>query len=205
MGTTTAVWSFALVVGLLTLTPGLDTALILRTAALGERVRAWGVVLGIGTGTMLWGTLSSLGISALLTASHLAYETLRWAGVVYLLWMGVQMLRSSALSGPEPDAGSGGFWSGWRRGALTNLLNPKVGVFYVAVLPQFIPAGAPQLPMGVLLTSVHVAEGLVWSAVLVAFARAVRGWLRRPAARKLMDRLTGVVVVGFGLRLATTD
>ncbi|KQV04660.1 MULTISPECIES: LysE family translocator [unclassified Kitasatospora] len=205
MGTTTAVWSFALVVGLLTLTPGLDTALILRTAALGERVRAWGVVLGIGTGTLIWGTLSSLGVSALLTASHLAYETLRWAGVAYLLWMGVQMLRSSALSGPEPDVGSGGFWSGWRRGALTNLLNPKVGVFYVAVLPQFIPAGVPHLPMGVLLTSVHVAEGLLWSAVLVAFARAVRGWLRRPAARKLMDRLTGVVVIGFGLRLATTD
>ncbi|MFD0569113.1 LysE family translocator [Kitasatospora gansuensis] len=106
---------------------------------------------------------------------------------------------------PEPDTGTGGFGAGWRRGALTNLLNPKVGVFYVAVLPQFIPAGVPHLPMGVLLTSVHVAEGLVWSAVLVAFARAIRGWLRRPAARKLMDRLTGVVVVGFGLRLATTD
>ncbi|WP_405020203.1 LysE family translocator [Kitasatospora sp. NBC_00070] len=205
MGISTAVWSFALVVGLLTLTPGLDTALILRTAALGERARAWGVVLGIGTGTMVWGTLSSLGVSALLTASHLAYETLRWAGVAYLLWMGLQLLRGSGPAGPEPEAGSGGFLAGWRRGALTNLLNPKVGVFYVAVLPQFIPAGAPHLPMGILLTSIHVAEGLLWSAVLVAFARAVRGWLRRPAARKVLDRLTGLVVVGFGLRLAATD
>ncbi|GAA1167100.1 threonine/homoserine/homoserine lactone efflux protein [Kitasatospora gansuensis] len=212
MGITTALWSFALVVGLLTLTPGLDTALILRTAALGERARAWGVVLGINTGTMIWGAASSLGISALLTASRLAYETLRWAGVAYLLWIGLQMLCGQMLRGsgtpgpdPEPDTGTGGFGAGWRRGALTNLLNPKVGVFYVAVLPQFIPAGVPHLPMGVLLTSVHVAEGLVWSAVLVAFARAIRGWLRRPAARKLMDRLTGVVVVGFGLRLATTD
>ncbi|MFJ9517343.1 LysE family translocator [Kitasatospora sp. NPDC101801] len=205
MGISTAVWSFALVVGLLTLTPGLDTALILRTAALGERARAWGVVLGIGTGTMVWGTLSSLGVSALLTASHLAYETLRWAGVAYLLWMGLQLLRGSGPAGPEPEVGGGGFLAGWRRGALTNLLNPKVGVFYVAVLPQFIPAGAPHLPMGILLTSVHVAEGLLWSTVLVAFARAVRGWLRRPAARKVLDRLTGLVVVGFGLRLATTD
>ncbi|MER5866391.1 LysE family translocator [Kitasatospora sp. NPDC002040] len=207
MGISTALWSFALVVGLLTLTPGLDTALILRTAALGARARAWGVVLGIGSGTMVWGTLSSLGITALLTASRLAYETLRWAGVVYLLWMGFQLLRSSsALAGPEPEeTGGGGFWSGWRRGALTNLLNPKVGVFYVAVLPQFIPAGAPHLPMGVLLTSVHVAEGLLWSVFLIAFARAVRSWLRRPVARKVMDRLTGVVVVGFGLRLAASD
>ncbi|MFD0569114.1 LysE family translocator [Kitasatospora gansuensis] len=86
-------------VGLLTLTPGLDTALILRTAALGERARAWGVVLGINTGTMIWGAASSLGISALLTASRLAYETLRWAGVAYLLWIGLQMLCGQMLRG----------------------------------------------------------------------------------------------------------
>ncbi|MGW2395153.1 LysE family translocator [Kitasatospora sp. NPDC001664] len=204
----TALWSFALVVGLLTLTPGLDTALILRTAALGARARAWGVVAGIGSGTMIWGTLSSLGISALLTASHLAYETLRWAGVAYLVWMGVQMLRSAGgPAAPEDDGdlGTGGFWAGWQRGTLTNLLNPKVGVFYVAVLPQFIPAGVPHLPMGVALTSIHVAEGLLWSAVLIAFARALRTWLRRPSARRVLDRVTGTVIVAFGARLAVTD
>lgn len=192
MEISTALWSFALVVGLLTLTPGLDTALILRTAALGERRRAWGVVLGIQTGTLIWGTLSSLGVSALLTASRLAYETLRWAGVVYLLWMGWQMLRRSGDAAPEADGlpASGGLLAGWRRGALTNLLNPKVGVFYVAVLPQFIPAGAPHLATGVLLTCVHVVEGLLWSAVLVGFARTVRGWLQRPTARRMLDRVT---------------
>ncbi|GAA2148687.1 LysE family translocator [Kitasatospora kazusensis] len=207
MEISTALWSFALVVGLLTLTPGLDTALILRTAALGERRRAWGVVLGIQTGTLIWGTLSSLGVSALLTASHLAYETLRWAGVAYLLWMGARMLRGSGEAAAEAagPADSGGLFAGWRRGTLTNLLNPKVGVFYVAVLPQFIPAGAPHLAVGVLLTCVHVAEGLLWSAVLVGFARTVRGWLERPAARRLLDRVTGVVIVGFGLRLAVSD
>ncbi len=207
MEISTALWSFALVVGLLTLTPGLDTALILRTAALGERRRAWGVVLGIQTGTLVWGTLSSLGVTALLAASHLAYETVRWAGVAYLLWMGVRMLRGGGAAEPEAGAGSasGGLLAGWRRGTLTNLLNPKVGVFYVAVLPQFIPAGAPHLAMGVLLTCVHVVEGLLWSAVLVGFAHTVRGWLQRPAARRLLDRVTGVVIVGFGLKLAVSD
>ncbi|AUG81007.1 lysine transporter LysE [Kitasatospora sp. MMS16-BH015] len=206
MGITTALWSFALVVGLLTLTPGLDTALILRTAALGERRRAWGVVLGIQTGTLLWGTLSSLGVSAILTASRLAYETLRWAGVVYLLWMGVQLVRSrGAAAEAAPEPGGGGLLAGWRRGALTNLLNPKVGVFYVAVLPQFIPAGAPHLATGVLLTCVHVLEGTLWSAVLVGFARVLSGWLRRPVARRVLDRITGAVVVAFGLRLALAD
>ncbi|MEV0169159.1 LysE family transporter, partial [Nonomuraea fuscirosea] len=78
MAVTTSLWQFALVVGVLTLTPGLDTALILRTAALGRRRSAWGVVLGIQTGTLMWGALTSLGVTALLTASHIAYEVLRW-------------------------------------------------------------------------------------------------------------------------------
>ncbi|MFJ2862179.1 LysE family translocator [Kitasatospora sp. NPDC087314] len=206
MEMTTALWSFALVVGLLTLTPGLDTALILRTSALGHRRQAWGVVLGIQTGTLVWGTLSSAGVTALLTASQVAYEVLRWGGAAYLVWMGVGMLRSRGTQAMvEDEPTDGGFGQGWRRGTLTNLLNPKVGVFYVAVLPQFIPAGAPHFAAGVALTCVHVVEGVLWSTVLVGFAKAVRGWLRRPSARRLMDRVTGAVVVGFGLKLALTD
>jgi threonine/homoserine/homoserine lactone efflux protein len=214
MTTSHALLSFALVVGLLTLTPGLDTALILRTAATAGRRRAWGVVLGIQAGTLTWGTLTTLGVTALLTASHLAYEVLRWAGACYLVWMGGRMLLDSRRRRPDgespepeeaPAAPDGGLSAGLRRGLLTNLLNPKVGVFYVAVLPQFIPASAPHLPMGLLLTCVHVGEGLLWSAVLVGFARTVRGWLRRPAARRVLDRVTGLVVVGFGVRLATGD
>ncbi|MFF0292063.1 LysE family translocator [Kitasatospora sp. NPDC004615] len=200
--------SFALVVGLLTLTPGLDTALILRTAALGRRRQAWGVVLGIQTGTMIWGAASAAGLSVLLTASRAAYETLRWAGVCYLLWMGVQMFRNrhqEALPESEEGDNPGGWWAGWRRGTLTNLLNPKVGVFYVAVLPPFIPAGVAHLPAGVLLTSVHVIEGTLWSAVLIGFAHTLRGWLRRPAARRMLDRVTGTAVLGFGVKLALSD
>ncbi|MFE1321526.1 LysE family translocator [Kitasatospora phosalacinea] len=201
--------SFALVVGLLTLTPGLDTALILRTAVLGRRRQAWGVVLGIQTGTLVWGTASAAGVSVLLTASRLGYEALRWAGVCYLLWTGARMLRSRHrqpdAEHPEEDGPGGGWWAGWRRGTLTNLLNPKVGVFYVAVLPPFIPAGAPHLAAGVLLTSVHVAEGLLWSAVLIAFARTLRTRLRRPSVRRLLDRATGVAVLGFGAKLALGD
>ncbi|MFJ3217094.1 LysE family translocator [Kitasatospora sp. NPDC086801] len=206
MEMTTALWSFALVVGLLTLTPGLDTALVLRTSALGRRRQAWGVVLGIQTGTLVWGTLTSAGVTALLTASQVAYEVLRWGGAAYLVWMGVGMLRSrGGEAAVEEEPAEGGFGYGWRRGTLTNLLNPKVGVFYVAVLPQFIPAGAPHFAAGVALTCVHVVEGVLWSTVLVGFAQVLRGWLRRPAARRLMDRVTGAVVVGFGVKLALSD
>ncbi|MFF6883598.1 LysE family translocator [Streptomyces sp. NPDC012421] len=211
MASSTALWSFALVVGLLTLTPGLDTALILRTAALGRRTRAWGVVLGIQTGTLIWGALTSLGVTALLTASHLAYEILRWAGAAYLLWMAGRMIaatfrRDGAATGAEVEVGGADTLSGgWRQGTLTNLLNPKVGVFYVAVLPQFIPAEAPHFAMGLALTSVHVLLGMVWSTVLIASATALGTWLRGARARRVLDRVTGTVIGAFAVRLAVSD
>ncbi|MEV7986868.1 LysE family translocator [Micromonospora sp. NPDC085948] len=208
-----ALWSFVLVVGLLTMTPGMDTALILRTAALGETRRAWGVVLGIQTGTLAWGALTSAGVTALLTASHLAFEVLRWAGACYLIWIGLSMLwatrqRGADTSSPlmdEPATAGNDFLPGWRRGALTNLLNPKMGVFYVALLPQFIPSGASPFAFGVFLTCVHILLGTAWSAVLVVLARRLRTVLRRPTARRLLDRVTGTVITGFGIRLATSS
>ncbi|MFG2825340.1 LysE family translocator [Kitasatospora sp. NPDC048365] len=218
MAMSTALWSFALVVGLLTLTPGLDTALILRTAALGRRRRARGVVLGIQTGTLLWGAGASLGVTALLTASRLGYEVLRWGGVAYLVWMAARMVHGSFRGSPQhgTDGTDGSddrdgrdsrdsLAAGWRQGTLTNLLNPKVGVFYVAVLPQFIPAGAPHFTTGLLLTCVHVVLGVLWSAVLIASAAALGARLRRPEVRRLLDRITGTVVAAFAVKLALGD
>ncbi|MFI6323380.1 LysE family translocator [Nonomuraea sp. NPDC050556] len=195
---------FAVMVGLLTLTPGLDTALILRTSLISGRRPAWGVVAGIQAGTLSWGVVAAVGLSTLLAASQVAYEILRWAGVAYLVWMGVRMLllRGSSSS---VEAQEGGFLVGFRRGLTTNLLNPKVGAFYVAVLPQFIPADAPHAAMGLLLASVHVAEGLLWSAVLIAFTALVGNALRKPSVRRWLDRVTGMVIVGFGIRLAVQD
>ncbi|WP_438486115.1 LysE family translocator [Streptomyces sp. S186] len=203
-------------VGLLTLTPGLDTTLILRTAALGHRRRAWGVVLGIQSGTLVWGVLTSLGVTALMTASHLGYEALRWAGAAYLVWMGSRLLwatrrHSSSQSPPTAEARCEGetrtgaddiLLGGWRQGLVTNLLNPKMGAFYVAVLPQFIPAGASHLAPGVLLAGVHILLAVIWACALIAFAHALRGRLQRPSARRYLDRITGTVIAAFGIRLA---
>ena len=196
--------SFVVVVGLLTLTPGMDTALILRTAAVGAPRRAWGVVLGIQGGTLIWGVLTSAGITALLTASRLAFDILRWAGACYLVWLGLSMIWSARRRhGPDPEPAAEA--PGWRRGLLTNLLNPKMGAFYVALLPQFIPAGVNPFGYGVLLTCVHIALGTAWSAVLVALAHRLRTVLRRPTARRVLDRITGTVITGFGVRLALTS
>lgn len=192
------------------MTPGMDTALILRTAAVGAPRRAWGVVIGIQSGTLAWGLLTSAGVTALLTASHLAYETLRWAGACYLIWMGLSMLwaarhRQAVQPTDEPVAVHNNFFPGWRRGTLTNLLNPKMGAFYVALLPQFIPSGAPTFASGVLLTCVHIVLGTAWSAVLFVLAHRLRKVLQRPTARQLLDRVTGTVITGFGIRLATSN
>ncbi len=205
MSIAASVWSFAAVVALLTVTPGLDTALVLRTSLMAGRRPAWGVTLGIQLGTLIWGVLTAAGLSALLAASRPAYEVLRWAGVAYLVSMGLRMILSRRHDLPELERQEVGFWRGFGRGLTTNLLNPKVGAFYVAMLPQFIPDEAPHAVMGLLLAGVHVAEGLVWSAALIGFASLMSGFLRSPAVRRLLDRLTGVVIIGFGVRLATSD
>jgi threonine/homoserine/homoserine lactone efflux protein len=207
LSTVTTLVPFLAVVGLLTLTPGMDTALILRTAAIGAPRRAWGVVAGIQGGTLVWGVLTSAGVTALLTASHVAYTALRWVGAAYLVWMGVTMILASRRATPATttaaDAATGGFPAGLRRGLLTNLLNPKMGAFYVALLPQFIPAGAAPLAYGVMLTGVHILLGAAWSAVLIVLANRVRATLQRPVARRILDRVTGTVIAVFGIRLAT--
>ncbi|GAA2206488.1 LysE family translocator [Nonomuraea monospora] len=201
-----SIWSFAAVVALLTMTPGLDTALILRTSLLGGRRPAWGVTLGIQLGTLCWGVLTAAGLSALVAASQLAYDVLRWVGAAYLVCMGVRMLLTRRERLPEEQRPEEmRFGKGLRRGLLTNLLNPKVGAFYVAMLPQFIPEGAPHALMGLALAGVHVVEGLVWSVLLIGFASWMGGVLRSPAVRRFLDRLTGVVIVGFGVRLAVSE
>ncbi len=199
---------FLAVIGLLTVTPGMDTALILRTAAVGAPRRAWGVVAGIQGGTLVWGVLTSAGVTALFTASHVAYEALRWAGAAYLVWMGVTMILASrrrVAPSPTPATGAGGFVPGLRRGLLSHLLNPKMGAFYVALLPQFIPAGAAPLAYGVLLAGIHVLLGTAWSAILIVLAHRLRATLQRPLARRILDRVTGTVIAAFGIRLAASN
>ncbi|WP_210115784.1 LysE family translocator [Acidipropionibacterium timonense] len=154
MTVTHALVQFALVAGLLTLTPGIDTALVLRQALTRSRGVAMLTAVGIGTGCLLWGIAAAIGTSALVTASQLAYGVVKLAGALYLLWMGVQMLWH-AIRGDHADLGTTGSTAtsahaAFLKGLLTNVLNPKIGVFYVAVLPQFLPHGVSPLAMGLL-------------------------------------------------------
>ena len=192
-----SVGAFAIFAAVLAITPGLDTMLVLRTTALGGRRAGLAAVAGIALGCLVWAVASALGVTAVLAASRLAFEVLRWAGVVYLCYLGVRaLLRKSTV---EPAAVSSG---GIRTGLTTNLLNPKVGVFYLSVMPQFLPAGLPVLAGSLLLGAIHIGLGVVWLSLLVLVSDRAAGLLRRPTVRRRLEQLSGVVFLGFGLRLA---
>ena len=201
-----AVLSFAVVATALTVTPGLDTALVLRAALTRSRWEAVATAAGIVAGLFVWAAAAAVGVSALLTASQVAYDLLRYAGSAYLVWFGVRLLVRAFRSRPgpaDPDGAVGGSaWRAARTGLATNLLNPKVGVFYVALLPQFLPAGSDPLLVGLLLAGVHALLSVVWFALLITLAGLLSRWLRRPATARAIDGVTGATLVGFGVRLA---
>ena len=187
--------------GLLTITPGLDTALVLRTAAVEGRRRAALASLGIATGLLIWGLAVALGLGVLLAASQAAYTLLKWAGATYLAWLGASLiLKPRSKFDVAAPARRGENW--WARGLLTNLLNPKVGAFYVSFLPQFVPAGVPTAPFILLLAAIHVALGLFWCGGLILATAPLKRWLERRAVVRWLDRATGAVFIGFGARLA---
>jgi threonine/homoserine/homoserine lactone efflux protein len=200
-----AVLAFAVAAGLLTVTPGLDTALVLRTAAVEGPRRAMQAAFGIGLGCLAWGAAASVGLGALLAASQFAYNVLRFAGALYILWLGVRMLvaafRPSRASTAAAPANEPATHSWLLRGFLTNILNPKVGVFYVTFLPLFIPAHVSVTAFSMLLTSIHVVEGLGWFWLLTSALRPLAKWIARSSVTRALDGITGSVLLAFGVGL----
>jgi len=201
-----ALWGFALVATLLTIIPGLDTALVLRSSLTQSREHAYATALGICSGAFVWGAAAAVGASALLHASEFAFTMLKLVGAAYMVWFGVSLIWQSFRKKYEaPDARSpvsGSLAASFGRGALTNLLNPKVGVFYIALIPQFIPEGVLPLGMGLLLALVHIVESLVWFTAIIFATQFARRFLKSPKFAKWIDRGTGGVLIGFGGVLA---
>lgn len=205
MTVTSALLSFAVVALLMTLVPGVDTALILRSAVVRSKVDAFVAALGICAGVFTWGLVAAAGASAILAASQLAYQILTYAGAAYLVFLGAQMiyrsLRRKELEPTDVTVASSK-WKAFGTGFITNLLNPKIGVFYIAVIPQFTPAEANALLMGIALSAVHVLLTLAWAGVLIAGAALAGKWLSTPGAVSWMDRITGTVLISFGVKVA---
>lgn len=201
---TTTLFSFLFAITILTLTPGFDTALVLRSAVAQGAKRASVTALGITLGCLVWGVAVGFGLGALLLASEMAYNLLKWLGAAWLLYLGLKLLlkpRQAAIDSQQP-ALQQGYLACFSRGLLGNLLNPKVGIFYVSFLPQFIPAGASVALWCSLMALAHMLLGLIWNAVLIGGSHYFAGHLRKPRVLKVMDRLTGCMFIGFAAKLA---
>jgi threonine/homoserine/homoserine lactone efflux protein len=201
MSVVTALTLFLVAAGLLTVTPGLDTAMVLRTAAVEGTRRAALAALGVVCGCLAWGAAAALGLGVLLAASQSAYTVLKWAGAAYLAWLGIKLILRPRS---KLDLAAGGARRGdwWLRGFLTNLLNPKVGVFYISFLPQFVPPHVPAAPFVFLLAAIHTVLGAAWFALLIAGVAPLKRWLSRATVVRWLDRATGAVFLAFGARLA---
>jgi threonine/homoserine/homoserine lactone efflux protein len=208
-------WPMFVLAGLLlNLTPGADMALVVRCAAAqGTRAGA-AAALGVGAGCWVHIGAAALGLSALLAGSPTAFGLLRWVGAAYLVWLGLGLLRAGAGDGTSSTATTkAAVASGWRlftQGFLTNALNPKVALFFLAFVPQFITADAPHKALAfVALGTVFVVNGTLVNLVIAVAAAALRRRLGEgPGLRRLglwLNRGVGAAFVALGLRLALDD
>jgi threonine/homoserine/homoserine lactone efflux protein len=187
---------------LIVLFPGPDTLVVLRSLIRRGRRSAALASVGVVVGLVIWAGAAALGLAALLKASTTAYLVLRIVGAAYLLYIGVQSLR--ARGNPELSVEHRSLvGDGFRAGLLTDLLNPKVGVFFVSFLPGFIPHGASVGLTSLMLGVIYAAMTGLYFLAMLLISDKVTAWMQNARIRKRMDRVTGVVLIGFGIRLAT--
>jgi threonine/homoserine/homoserine lactone efflux protein len=200
--------AFVVTATLLTMVPGLDTATVLRSAA-GDGTRS-GIftAVGVAIGCLCWGVAAAFGLGALMHAQPRLFDMVRWTGAIYLCWIGFRLLSNpgrafvleelvATFAPPRAALPS------VRRGFLTNITNPKVGLFYLTLLPQFVPRGGGRTD-AVVLACIHVAIALGWFVTLAILTGGIRPWLRKPSVMITLDRTTGIVFVLLALQIGVT-
>jgi threonine/homoserine/homoserine lactone efflux protein len=208
---------------LIALTPGADTAVVVRNALVAGAPSARRTALGTSAGLLVWGAASACGVAAVLNASAEIFTAVKLAGAVYLAWLGLKAIRHAGaheaagrtrggssfrqgllcnLLNPKAGIFRGG--SSFRQGLLCNLLNPKAGIFFTALLPQFVSPDDPALLVSLLMTAIAATTALAWLSVYATVVPRAGDVLRRAPVRRALDRATGVVLIGLGVRLALT-
>jgi threonine/homoserine/homoserine lactone efflux protein len=210
---TTALSAFAVAATLLILAPGPDSLLVIRnTLRAGSRV-GFATTAGTLTGLFSWAVAAGLGLSAVLAASRVGYDVLRGVGAAYLIWLGATSLLPRLRRRSNPSAQKEttvvervptvSLRRAYLNGVISNLCNPKIGVFFVAFLPGFIPPGVSVRAFSLLLGVWFVLETGIWLATLVRMVTHGFGLFSRTRIQRRLEQLTGVVLIGFGIRLAT--
>ena len=197
-------YAFIGVAAVLTILPGADMALVTRNVLAVGRRRTMLTIVGICAGCMIHATASALGLSAILATSAAAFNVVKTLGAAYLVWIGVQSIHEArastpvSASGATRHSGAGPFLQGF----LTNLLNPKVAIFYLTFLPQFISQGEPVLKKSFFLAAIHIVLGFVWLTAYAWFVDRLGAVLTRPRVKAWLERTVGALLIALGVRLA---
>ncbi|BDD82579.1 lysine transporter LysE [Tsukamurella pulmonis] len=203
-----ALLSFTAAAALIVVLPGPDTLVVVRGVVQGGRAAGLRTGLGVLSGLVVWVLAAVLGLSALLKASEYGYTALKFLGAAYLIFMGVQSLRAvvrGSAPGDVPPSVAETSWrtGGFTAGFLTDVLNPKIGVLFVSLLPGFVPTGYSVTWTTLALGGVYIALSALYCGVLIAAAGTVTRWMRTPRTRRVLDGVAGVALIGFGAKLVT--
>jgi RhtB (resistance to homoserine/threonine) family protein len=189
--------------------PGPDTVVVTKNVLIHGRRAALGTSLGVSAGLSVWTLAAAVGVASVVRASAVAFTVLKLIGALYLVWLGLQALRAAghtaageqaSLAAARPAMGALG---GFRQGFLSDLANPKIGVFFTSLLPQFVDPGRPVLLPFMALGAVFVLMTVLWLCAYCLIAARAAETLRRPRVKVALDRVTGIVLIAIGLRLAT--
>ncbi|HUQ42460.1 MAG TPA: LysE family translocator [Candidatus Limnocylindrales bacterium] len=187
---------------LLTISPGADMALVAKVTIARGRAAALVASLGICTGLFVHATASALGLSVVLATSSEAFTIVKLAGAAYLAYLGVRSVRDSFRPAPDVGVTPVRARSSFAQGLLSNVLNPKVAVFYLTFLPQFIDPAGNVLAQSLLFAVAHSVMGIVWLAAYAYVLDRMSAFFARSGVRRWLERVTGAVLIGLGVRLA---
>ena len=191
----------------ITMAPGPDNLQVLARGISQGRAAGLVAALGFAAGITFHTTLATLGIAALLRSSPLAFQAIKYAGAAYLIWIGIKALRSQGLATAH-ERPAQPLWSVFRQSVFGNMLNPKVTLFYLVFLPQFIePHGVQSVPLQMLeLGLLFMLQTVVVFSLFGVCAGMIGGWLkRRPRVGVWLDRLAGATFIAIGIRVALRD
>jgi len=197
--------TFLIAITLLTMTPGADTMIVMRNTLRGGAKDGLVSSLGICLGLFVHATLSAVGISAILLYSATAFMLLKTVGALYLLWLGFHSLKSfwnaKGVHQKQITQKPFRFWISLREGFLSNVLNPKAVIFYMAFLPQFISHEHSALAQSLFLALLHFIVGTIWQGILVYTIVSANGFITKKSVRQSLDAISGIVMIGLGIRL----
>jgi RhtB (resistance to homoserine/threonine) family protein len=200
-------WVFLGISAVVIVVPGPDTAIVTKNALMHGRRAALGTALGVNAGLSVWTIACAFGVASVLEASDTAFTALKLVGAAYLIWLGVQAIRAARRGGSHATEESVGRHSlsgrgGFRQGLVSDLANPKIGAFFTSVLPQFAGSGHSELVPFLVLGGLFVLMTVVWLCAYALVAVRASELLRRPRVNAAIDRVSGAILIGFGVRLA---